>query len=249
MHWWLPPQGSTFAPQIDGMFTAILVITGITFVLVEVGLIWFIFRYRERPGRKAFYTHGNTSAEIIWTAIPAVTMVILGLASNGLWVKIKGRNSVPANAFPIGVHAKQFEWWFTYPGPDGKLGRVSPDLVVKTTNPTGLDPADPASHDDIVVRNQLHVPVGRPVVVYLTAEDVIHSFYVPEFRVRQDVVPGMEIKAWFEATVPGTYELGCSQLCGLGHYKMRAQVTVHTQADFDSWLQQRAAQAKGGPTS
>jgi cytochrome c oxidase subunit 2 len=249
MHWWLPPQGSTFAQPIDTMFTWILIITGITFVLVEVGLIWFIFAYRERPGRKAFYTHGSTSAEIIWTAIPAVTMVILGIMSNGLWVKIKGRNSVPANAYPIGVYAKQFEWWFTYPGADGKLGRVSPALVDKNTNPTGRDPADPAGTDDIVVRNQLHVPVGRPVVAFLTAEDVIHSFYVPEFRVRQDVVPGMEIKSWFEATVPGTYELGCSQLCGLGHYKMRAQVTVHTQADYDAWLQQRTAQAQGGPTS
>jgi cytochrome c oxidase subunit 2 len=99
------------------------------------------------------------------------------------------------------------------------------------------------------VRNQVHIPVNRPVVAYLTAEDVIHSFYVPEFRVRQDVVPGMVIKSWFEATVPGSYELGCSQLCGLGHYKMRAQVTVHTQADFDTWLQQRAAQAKEEPTS
>ena len=249
MKWWLPPQGSTFAPGIDGMFTAILIITGITFVLVEVGLIWFIIAYRGRPGRKAFYTHGNTRAEVIWTAIPAVTMVILGLASNGMWVKIKGRNSVPANAYPIGVHAKQFEWWMTYPGADGKLGRVSVDLVDKKTNPTGLDRTDPASKDDIVVRNQLHVPVGRDIVVNLSAEDVIHSFYVPQFRVRQDAVPGMGIRVWFQATVPGTYELGCSQLCGLGHYKMRAQVFVHTQEEYDTWVQQRAAQAKGEPTS
>lgn len=248
MHWWLPPQASTFAQPIDTMFMAILIITGITFVLVEVGLIWFIFLYRERPGRKAFYTHGSNKAEIIWTAIPAVTMVILGIASNGLWVTIKGRNSVPANAYPIGVHAKQFEWWFTYPGADGKLGRVSPSLVDKTTNPTGLDRSDPAAQDDIVLRNQLHVPAGRPVVAYLTAEDVIHSFYVPEFRLRQDVVPGMEIKSWFEATVPGSYEVGCSQLCGLGHYKMRAVVTVHTQEDYDAWIQ-RTAKEKGEPTS
>jgi cytochrome c oxidase subunit 2 len=248
MKWWLPPQGSTFAPAIDGMFTAILIITGITFVLVEVGVLWFCLAYRQRPGRKAHYTHGSTRAEVIWTAIPAVTMVILGLASNGTWVKIKGRNSVPANAYPVAVHAKQFEWWFTYPGADGKLGRHSTALIAKT-NPTGLDSTDTAALDDIVVRNQLHVPVNRPVVAILSAEDVIHSFYVPEFRVRQDVVPGLEIKSWFEATVPGTYELGCSQLCGLGHYKMRAQVYVHAQADFDAWLQQRAAEAKGGATS
>ena len=252
MHWWLPPQGSTFAPQIDGMFTAILIITGITFVLVEVGLIWFIFAYRERPGRKAFYTHGSTKAEIVWTAIPAVTMVILGIASNGLWVKIKGRHSVPANAYPIGIHAKQFEWWFTYPGADGKLGRVVTANIAKD-NPTGLDREDPASLDDIVIRNQMHIPVGRPVVAVMTAEDVIHSFFVPEFRVRQDVVPGMETKSWFEATVPGKYELGCSQLCGLGHYKMRAVVTVHTQEEFDAWWQQaakdKADKDKGEPES
>ena len=248
MNWWLPPQASTFAGPIDLMFTAILIITGITFVLVEVGLVYFVIAYRNRPGRKAFYTHGNTRAEVIWTAIPAVTMVILGLTSNGLWVKIKGRNSVPANAYALGVHAKQFEWWITYPGADGKLGRVSPELVSKT-NPTGLDRTDSAAVDDIVIRNQLHLPVGRPIVVHLTAEDVIHSFYVPQFRVRQDAVPGMEIKVWFEATVPGTYELGCSQLCGLGHYKMRAQVFVHSQADYDAWLQQQVAKAKGASTS
>src|SRR2546426_5577126 len=122
MHWWLPPKGSTFAGPIDGLFIAILIITGIAFVVVESGLIWFIVRYRGRPGRKAFYTHGNTRAEVIWTAIPAVTMVALGLVSNHYWVEIKGRNSVPPNAYPIGIHAKQFEWQVTYPGPDGQLG-------------------------------------------------------------------------------------------------------------------------------
>jgi cytochrome c oxidase subunit 2 len=216
MRWWLPLKGSTFAGPIDGLFIAILIITGIAFVLVELGLIWFSIRYRARPGRRAFYTHGNTRAEVIWTAIPAVTMVALGLISNHYWVEIKGRNSVPANAYPIGVHAKQFEWQMTYSGPDGK---------------------------SFTVRNQLHVPVGRPIVVQLSAEDVIHSFYVPQFRVRQDVVPGMDIKAWFQATVPGTYELGCSQLCGLGHYRMRAQVYVHTQEAYDAWLKQAAQEA------
>jgi cytochrome c oxidase subunit 2 len=249
MAWWLPAQASTFAGSIDTGFLAILIITGITFVLVEVGLIVFVIKYRARPGRKAHYTHGSTPAEVIWTAIPAVTMVILGIASNGLWVKIKGRTSVPAGAYTIGVHAKQFEWWFTYPGPDGKLGRVKQSLIEKTSNPTGLDPDDPASKDDIVVRNQLHVPTGKPVVLYLSAEDVIHSFYVPQFRVRQDAVPGLEIKVWFEATVPGQYEVGCSMLCGMGHYKMRAQVFATTQADFDTWAADRAAKAKGEGTS
>src|SRR3989442_1469330 len=202
MHWWLPAKASTFTGPIDGLFLAILIITGIAFVLVEVGLIWFAVQYRQRPGRKAFYTHGTTRGGVIWTATPAVTMAALGLISNHYWVEIKGRNSVPANAYPIGIHAKQFEWQMTYPGADGKLGTA----------------------DDFTIRNQLHVPVGRPIVVELSSEDVIHSFYVPQFRVRQDVVPGMDIKAWFQPTVAGTYEIGCSQLCGLGHYRMRWQL-------------------------
>src|SRR5881392_2302768 len=136
MHWWLPLKGSTFAGDIDGLFLAILIITGIAFVV----------KYRQRPGRKAFYTHGNTRAEVIWTTIPAVTMVALGLISNHYWVRIKGRNSVPANAYPIAIHAKQFEWQVTYPGADGVLGTA----------------------DDSTGRIRLLVPAGRPVVVRLS---------------------------------------------------------------------------------
>ena len=221
MSWWLPLQGSTFAPQIDGLFLAILIITGLAFVIVETGLIWFVFKYRGRPGRKAFYTHGNAKAEVVWTAIPAVTVVALGLVSNHYWKEIKGRDSIPADAYPIAIHAKQFEWQVTYPGPDGQLGTA----------------------DDFTVRNQLHVPVGRNIVVVLTSEDVIHSFWVPVLRVKQDAVPGLTIRAWFQATVPGQYELGCAELCGMGHYRMRARVFIHTQAEYDAWAHQ---QAQGG---
>src|SRR3989442_6803690 len=122
MDWWLPVKGSTFAGEIDGLFLAILIITGIAFVIVEAGLLWFVVKYRGRPGRKAYYTHGSTRAEVIWTAIPAVTMVALGLISNHYWVLIKDRKSVPPNAYHIGVHAKQFEWQITYPGPHWKPG-------------------------------------------------------------------------------------------------------------------------------
>src|SRR2546425_4235108 len=107
MHWWMPLKGSTFAGEIDGLFLAILIITGIAFVIVEAGLVWFVIKYRARPGRKAYYTHGSTRAEIIWTTIPAVTVVALGLVSNHYLVQMKGRNSVPADAYPIGVPAKQ----------------------------------------------------------------------------------------------------------------------------------------------
>src|SRR6184192_2071807 len=219
MSWWLPLKGSTFAGEIDGLFIAILVITGIAFVIVEAGLIWFVVRYRARPGRKAFYTHGSTRAEVIWTAIPAVTMVALGLVSNHYWVIIKDKKSIPPNAYHIGVHAKQFEWQVSYAGPDGKLG----------------------TDDDITVRNQLHVPVNQPVAVELSSEDAIHSFFVPEFRLKQDAVPGMHIMAWFQATKTGEFELGCAELCGMGHYKMRARVFVHTPDEYKAWVAQQAA--------
>ena len=171
MSWILPSSASTFAGEIDFLYYLILVITGIAFVVVEVGLIVFMIKYRARPGRKAEYIQGSTKAEIIWTAVPAVTLVIIGLMSGGVWNTIKGRNSVPADAIPYGLHAQQFEWNVTYRGPDGQLGTA----------------------DDFTVRNQLHIPVNQPVVMRMTAEDVIHSFFVPAFRVKQDAVPGMTI--------------------------------------------------------
>ncbi len=207
MRWWLPDAGSTFAGPIDTLFLAILIITGIALVLVEVGLVTFVIRYRGRPGRKAFYTHGSTRAEVIWTAIPAVTMVALGLISNHYWV------------LNLGVHAKQFEWQVTYPGPDDKLG----------------------TSDDFTVRNQLHVIVDQPFAVELTSEDVIHSFFVPEWRLKQDAVPGMHIIVWFQATKTGQFELGCAELCGMGHYKMRARVFVHTPDEYKAWVAQQIA--------
>ncbi|MDP3912055.1 MAG: cytochrome c oxidase subunit II [Gemmatimonadales bacterium] len=224
MSWWLPPAASTFAGPIDTLFIVILILTGIALVVVEVGLVVFLVRYRARPGRKAFYTHGSTRAEIIWTAIPAVTMVALGLVSNHYWVMMKSKKSVPANAIRYGVHAKQFEWQMSYAGADGTLG----------------------TDDDFMVRNQLHIPVNQPVSLTLTAEDVIHSFFVPEFRVKQDAVPGMNIVAWFQATKAGEYEIGCAELCGMGHYKMRARVFVHTPEEYTAWLAEQAAAAQGG---
>ncbi len=226
MHWWLPPAASTFAGPIDGLFLAIFIITGIALVIVEVGLLWFAVKYRARPGRKAFYTHGSLRAEVIWTSIPAVTVVALGIVSNHYWVRMKGRDSVPPNAYAIGVHVKQFEWQLTYPGPDGQLG-------------TG---------DDFTLRNQLHIPVNQAIVVRLTSEDVIHSFYIPQFRIKQDAVPGMHINAWFQATQTGEYEIGCAELCGMGHYKMRARVFVHTPEEFNAWMAAQAAGEGGGST-
>jgi cytochrome c oxidase subunit 2 len=219
MQWILPPSASTFAGDIDFLYYLILGITGVAFVVVEVGLLWFAIRYRARPGRRATYTHGNLRAEVVWTAIPAVTVVALGLMSGGVWSNIKGRHSVPAEALPYRVTARQFEWHVTHPGPDRVLD----------------------TPDDFTLRNQLHLPVSRPVVIHLGSEDVIHSFFVPAFRVKQDAVPGMHIQVWFEATEVGAYELGCAELCGLGHYRMGAMVTVHESREFEEWSVGQAA--------
>lgn len=218
MGWILPPASSTFAGDIDFLYYVILVITGIAFVIVEGGLIWFIIKYRARPGRKAYYTHGSVKAEIVWTAIPAVTVVAIGLLSGGVWNDIKGRNSVPAGALEYRVAAKQFEWNIGYTGIDGQFD----------------------TDDDFTVRNQLHIPVDQPVVMRLTAEDVIHSFFVPAFRVKQDAVPGMTINVWFQATEVGQFDIACAELCGIGHTTMGARITVHTAEDYERWVAERA---------
>ena len=216
MGWIMPEGASTYAGDIDRLYYLILIITGIAFVVVEAALVWFAIKYRARPGRKAHYTHGNMKAEVIWTAVPAVVVVMIGVLSARVWGEIHRGDGAPPGALQVGIMAKQFEWNVTYAGADNQLG----------------------SADDFVTRNELHVPVNRPVAVMLEAEDVIHSFFVPAFRVKQDAVPGMRIRIWFQPTKAGTYEIGCAELCGLGHYRMRGLVTVYEQADYDSWLAQ-----------
>jgi cytochrome c oxidase subunit 2 len=217
--WLLPSGASTFTGEIDWLYNTILVITGIAFVLVEVALVVFLVKYRHRPGRRATYTHGSNRAEIIWTTVTALVVVWIGLASAGGWHRIKARDAAPAGAYPLLITAKQFEWHITYPGKDGKIGTA----------------------DDFTVRSQLHVVVNRPVAAMLESEDVIHSFFVAPWRIKQDAVPGMRIPVWFQPTKVGSFELGCAELCGLGHYRMRAVVTVHTQQDYDRWVAERAS--------
>lgn len=224
----MPEPASTFGAGIDSIYYIILWITGAIFVLVETALIVFIIRYRHRENRVAAYTHGSKKAEIVWTVIPFILVLFIVYASNGVWLEVKRPTldgEILADAMPVRVVAKQFEWNVTYPGPDGELD-------------TG---------DDFVKRNQLHVPVGRAIRIDLGSEDVIHSFFLPDFRVKQDAVPGMTIPVWFEATRTGEFPLACAELCGLGHYRMRASLTVHETADFDLWQSQEIA-ASSTPT-
>lgn len=217
---WFPEIASTFT-QIDSIFMVILWITGFVFVAVEAVLLYFAFRYRHRAGRTAAHVHGNTRLEIIWTAATFVVVVFIAAISVGPWIELRNPDRFPPAGLNVAITAKQFEWNVTYPGADGQLGTA----------------------DDFTGRNQLHVPVGRPVHVTLHAEDVIHSFFLPELRVKQDAVPGMEIPLWFQATRPGEYVLGCAELCGLGHYRMKGVVRALEARDFDAWYAQGGAAA------
>ena len=219
-----PENISSFGADIDFMFWVITILTGVVFVLVEVALVVFLFKYRHREGQKAFFTHGNQRLEIVWTAATAIIVIALGAWSWGLWLDIKDPRRFPAADLEIGIHVKQFEWNIQYPGADGRLGTA----------------------DDFTRRNQLHIPVNAKVRGTLESEDVIHSFYLPNFRLKQDAVPGMKIPIWFEATKTGSYEIACAELCGLAHYRMKGSVTVHTAEAFQAWSAQQAATAAAG---
>ncbi len=212
---WLPENVSTFGGEVDFLFYLIYYITGAVFILVTAALLAFLVMYRRREGRRAIYSHGNTTLEIIWTIVPAIILLVLSLMSQASWARIKGH--APPGDVEVQVTSKQFNWEMLYPGPDGKFGTA----------------------DDLTLDNEMHVPVGKVVRVHLKSKDVIHSFYVPQLRLRQDTVPGREILAWFEATKPGKYEIPCSQLCGFGHSGMKGWLYVHTPEEYDKWVKER----------
>jgi cytochrome c oxidase subunit 2 len=217
--WLTLPEGvSSYSARVDGLFYLILWITGIIFVIVELLLLLFLFRYRHREGRRATYTHGNNRVEVIWTIVPAVICVVIALLSRRSWDEIK--RQMPTDAMQVEITGEQFAWNIRYAGPDGKLGTA----------------------DDVVTLNQLHFPVGRPVVATLRSKDVIHSFFLPEFRVKQDAVPGMSTRIWFDSMRVGHWEIACAELCGLGHYRMKGFVTVETPEEYAKWLKEQAEQ-------
>ena len=209
---WLPENISTYGGQIDSLFYVIYYITGIAFLLVAVAMVAFLVLYRHREGRPARYVHGNTALEIIWTVGTALIVVALGIMSRPLWARIK--QEVPPSNIQVRVTGKQFNWEILYPGPDGKFDTA----------------------DDVQMDNELHVPVNRVVQVFLASKDVIHSFFLPNLRLKQDAVPGRVIQAWFEATKTGVYEIPCAELCGFGHSGMLGHLTVHSAEDYQKWV-------------
>ena len=213
---WIMPDNvvSTYGQTLDDLWLVILWVTGIVFFATEIALLVFMVKYRHREGRKAEYIQGSNKAEWIWTSATFVIVMALAIYSKGIWDTIRDQDLIPADAYEIQMLATQFEWNANYAGADGLFDTA----------------------DDFISRNALHIPVNRPVVVQLMAQDVIHSFFLPEFRVKQDAVPGMITPVWFEATTTGEFTLACAELCGLGHYTMGGTVIVHTEADFQDWL-------------
>ncbi len=179
-------------------------------------------------------------------AVIVFELVLIVIYSVPTWSLIKINFPDPSRSNVIQVVAEQYAWNVQYPGADGKLGRRGSQFI-DSGNVLGLDPKDPAGKDDVVTLNELRAPLGKPTLVYLEAKDVIHSFFIPEFRVKQDATPGLRVPVWFEPTKAGKYELCCSQLCGVGHTNMRADVIVEPLPDFEAWLKSQAP-AAGGPS-
>jgi cytochrome c oxidase subunit II len=237
--WWFPPPISQHGLEYDVQFMRTLVVTGIIFFLAQFALGWVIFRFRD-DGKRAHYTHGNNRLESIWTTATAVLFIGLVAMGTHIWAAVHLSEPDP-NAIPIECMAKQFTFTFRYPGPDGKFGRTDLKLVNDSAgNPMGLDDQDPAAKDDIVSAS-LKVPAGKPIKLILHSRDVIHNFFVREIRLKQDIVPGMEIPLYFQADKIGVYEIPCSELCGLGHFQMRSTMEVMSPDNYEKWKVQQAA--------
>lgn len=239
-YWWFPPPISQHGQAYDAQFNITLLVTGVIFFFAQIALGYVILKFRDRGGT-ARYSHGNNVLEVVWTSATAVLFIGLVLAGTRIWAAVHFEDA-PPDALKIEVMAKQFAWAFRYPGPDGKFGRLDLKQVDdQGGNPFGIDSKDPAGKDDITSAS-LKVPAGRPIQLILRSRDVIHNFFVRELRLKQDIVPGMEIPFHFQADQVGTYEVPCSELCGLGHHQMRTTMEVMATADFDKWLQEQAAQ-------
>jgi cytochrome c oxidase subunit 2 len=232
--WWLPNSAadhhhvmSTFGREIDSLFMIILVITGVTFIGTQVVLVIEAYRFVDekdaqgRPLRKAQYFHGSQRLEVIWTIIPAAILVFIALYQMGTWAQIKFRSAAPKVPPLAEITARQFQWVMRYPGPDSQLNTA----------------------DDLVVANDLHFVKNKTALIYLKSSDVLHSFYLPHLRIKQDAVPGITIPVWFDSDTAGEYELVCAELCGWGHYKMRGRVTIHeTEQEMQRWVDERLAE-------
>ena len=242
------PQGSASLEgvEIDSMLMITIAITGVVFVITQVLLFWFAFKYQEKEGKKAFYFPHNTKLELIWTTVPAIFLTVLVVFGLKFWFKITG--DPPANHHVVEITGHQFGWDYRYPGNDGVLGKIN---YKKYNNPSGnvlaVDFEDDKSWDDIKT-TEMHLPVNKPVKLVIHAQDVIHNVGLSHFRMKMDAVPGIPTTMWFTPTVTTAemkkktgnpnfvYEISCDQMCGKGHFSMRGVIIVETEAEYKKWL-------------
>lgn len=252
---YLPESASVHGDWIDDMLWMSIYITGIVFVVTQVLLFYFSYKYQYRPGRKAYFYPHNNKLEIAWTVVPAIAFIVMFIIAQDAWGKITGK--APDDAVLVEVVGQQFSWEIRYPGLDGTLGRDDYRLI-DAVNSLGMDLTDRASYDDFT-SPQLLVPKGRTVMLRIRAKDVIHSVYIPHFRIKMDAVPGMPTRFHFEAkytteemrTKLGNpdfeFELACAEICGRGHFAMRMVVTVVEEEEFNTWYREQQSWLSRNP--
>ncbi len=238
---WLPELASEHGAGIDATLIFLLSATGLFFLVGHLVLGWTILRFGNKTDVSM-----RTADRRFERRLTVIIGLIIVLAAEGgvLAIGMSSWRSFyvekpPEDALFVEATGEQFAWNIRYPGADGVFGTVRPELI-EITNPVGIDPDDPMGADDIVSINNLYVPAGRAVRVRLKAKDVIHSFFLPQFRVKQDAVPGMAIDVWFTPTAEGRFEIACTELCGLGHYRMKGMMHIVPAAQFEQWLAEKA---------
>lgn len=237
----LPLDASANGVEIDYIIVVVHWLMLVLLVGWGTYFVYCLIRFRKSKNPVASYSgvksHVSNYLEVGVAVIEGILLV--GLAFP-VWATFKNEFPPESRSLTVNVVAEQFAWNIHYPGPDGIFGKRDASLISQD-NPLGLDRSDPNAMDDIFTINQLNLPVGKPVIVHLTSKDVIHSFGIPLMRVKQDAIPGVSIPLWFTPTQTGNFEIACSQLCGLGHYRMRGFVTVQTEEEYEAWVNEEEA--------
>lgn len=238
--WWWTPIASNW-DYIDHTLVITFWITGVVFAAVVLFMAYCVFRFRHKEGSKAHYEPESKRLETWLTVVTAVGVAAMLAPGLYVWAQFV---SVPDDATEVEVIAQQWQWSYRLPGADGKLG-TSDSRLISAENPLGVNPDDANGQDDVVVEAaDLHLPIGKPVKMLLRSIDVLHDFYVPEFRAKMDMIPGSVTYFWFTPTRTGTFEVLCAELCGTGHGFMRGIVMIDTTEDYQAWLQEQSTFAQ-----